>query len=58
MRTRVLDHVFTFTPFGLQLQYLRDGSTSELAITRKIMVQKKNGLHNVDFSMAKINIVE
>lgn len=58
MRTRVLDHVFTFTPFGLQLQYLRDGSTSELAITRKIMVQKKNGLCNVDFSMAKINIVE
>lgn len=58
MRTRVLDHVFTFTPVGLQLQYLRGGSTSELAITRKIMVQKKNGLHNVDFSMAKINIVE
>lgn len=58
MRTHVLDHVFTFTPVGLQLQYLRGGSTSELAITRKIMVQKKNGLHNVDFSMAKINIVE
>lgn len=58
MRTHVLDHVFTFTPFGSQLQYLRGGSTSELAITRKVMVQKKNGLRNVDFSMAKINIVE